>query len=66
MEKGVSGHLMAAILVIITGIIAAVIFYIFISGAGGRIEQSWAKLQDQFKQAICDMIPGTIRWVVGC
>ncbi|MFH7882173.1 MAG: hypothetical protein QW140_00415 [Candidatus Aenigmatarchaeota archaeon] len=66
MGKGISGHLMAAILVIITGIIAVILFYIFVFKAGGQIEQGWSKLTAQFKEALCNLIPGPVRWLVGC
>lgn len=66
MRKGISGHLMATILVIITGIIAVILFYIFISKSGEQIQQGWSKLADQFRQTICDMIPGLLKWISGC
>ncbi len=66
MEKGISGHLMAAILVIIVGIIALVLFYIFLSKTGEQIQQGWSKLEARFREALCGMIPSAVRWIVGC
>ncbi|MEM2175166.1 MAG: hypothetical protein QXI58_06060 [Candidatus Micrarchaeia archaeon] len=66
MEKGISGHLMAAILVIITGIVAVILFFIFSTKAGESIQEGFSQLRERFAQAICDMIPGGIKWIVGC
>ncbi len=66
MGKGISGHLMAAILIIITGIIAVILFYIFMAKAGGEIQQGWAKFEAQFKEMLCGLIPAAVKWLVGC
>ena len=57
---------MAAILIIITGIIAIILFYIFMAKAGGEIQQGWAKFEAQFKEMLCGLIPAAVRWLVGC
>ena len=66
MRKAVTGGMLWTIIMIIIGIAAIALLWLFISGAGGALEEQFDNLIDSFKNAICDLIPGSLGWVVGC
>jgi len=64
--KGVSGHLMAAILVIVGSIIAIIFFYMFNKQVSDWFLENFSRIVSGFKQTICDLLPWFVKLMGAC
>jgi hypothetical protein len=60
--KGVTGGLLWTILVIIVGIAALLLFWLFLSGLGESVGDLFSKLVLGFKEMIKSLLPSWLRW----
>jgi flagellar basal body-associated protein FliL len=61
--KGVTGGLLWTILVIIIGIVALALFWLFLTGLGESVEDLFNKLVLGFKEMIKSLLPSWLRWL---
>lgn len=60
--KAVTGGMLWTILVIIIGILALALFWLFLSGVGESVEGLFVKLMEGFKETIKSLLPAWLRW----
>ena len=64
MKKGVEGGLFWTILIIIVGIVAVILLWLFLSGVSERVPDLFDQLMENFKQMIKGLL-GPLGWLMG-
>jgi len=65
MRKAVTGGMLWAILVIIIGIVAIILFWLFLSGMADEVPGMFNDLVDNFMVMIKDLLGPYLGWILG-
>ena len=65
MKKAVTGGMLWVILVIIIGIVAIILFWLFLSGMADEVPDMFDDLVENFKEMIKDLLGPYMSWILG-
>lgn len=65
MRKAVTGGMLWTILIIIVGIAAIALLWLFMSGVGEELPDIFGKLVDNFKKSIKSLLGPWLGWILG-